>query len=1035
MNPGRLFDARGNAITLAKELGRGGEGAVYDVAGRPDAVAKVYLKPPGTQLSAKLCAMAGMASVSLLKIAAWPTATLHDSSGAIAGFTMPKVGGHKPIFQLYLPKPRLQAFPKADWRFLIHAAANTARAFATVHSAGLVIGDVNHGNLVVAKDATVQMIDCDSFQLSQAGQTWFCTVGVGTHQPPEMQGRDSYAGIVRTPNHDNFGLAVLIFQLLCMARHPFAGRFLGTGEPPSIEEAITASKYAYSRERSRTKMEAPPSSLPIGALSSELQDLFEQAFAPGVTQGGRPLADRWVSALGNLANDLRSCRTNSTHFYRNGLTTCPWCTIENASGITLFPVVFVPGAVGAGGMAALWQEVGRVPEPPALGPWPQTPPGGSSPSPESRQAAKKGQKLRVAAWASVAVALGAAFVVAPPQTRAFLIPVIGVLAFLIFQHAQKTKPGAFRKRLIDVKQDWETLRSSWIIPAHSQNFADIRNALSKHKAEYDDLPTERSKRLQRLQEQRRTKQLEDHLDQFPIASATISGIGSTRVAVLSSHGIDTAGDIVSARVLAIPKFGPTTLASLLAWRQIHERSFRFDPNRDVAQTDVAIIERDVATHKTRLEREVEAGLARLKSVSSATATRVLALNGSMAELGPRYAQAVADAAVVPEDRQTYLRLLGMSGMAIAVALISVVSTPPRPGVAQLAVSSVLADPHTPSSKPTVQPTPKVAATAPAVAASINALLEVLYADSPGSVRIPNAKACVGRACKPRSLGKDSWTSRDGVEHQIIAAVVEVKDDCHACSAILGIGQFRRSSPSDNWQKEILTPAVMHVGSYGVFSGTVTFVDGGSLGRVVELEDSGGGQGEFGSNAFLVMTVDNVFKEVLQVPLSLSVDGACDSKEAECRKRVTSANYNSKLSISVGDDRKLHLGQTFTAAIPISPASWIIDEHGVVRQTAGGKAGPGVYAQERATLQSPAFDQGRADRVTFEAWFGGLKDEVRLGAESWSSRRSLRSPGNCDPSPEQSQQWSAGCSAARQKLSAADVRRKFDPEYRRGWNSL
>ena len=35
--------------------------------------------------------------------------------------------------------------------FLIHTAANIARAFAVVHESGQVIGDVNHGNIVVFK--------------------------------------------------------------------------------------------------------------------------------------------------------------------------------------------------------------------------------------------------------------------------------------------------------------------------------------------------------------------------------------------------------------------------------------------------------------------------------------------------------------------------------------------------------------------------------------------------------------------------------------------------------------------------------------------------------------------------------------------------------------------------------------------------------------------------------------------------------------------------------------------------------------------
>ncbi len=187
MTAARVFDAQGAPVALGKELGRGGEGAVYDVQGRPDAVAKVYLKPPGPDRGEKIAAMAAMAENRLLKLAAWPTATLHGPSRAVVGFTMPKVAGHRPVFQLYGPKLRLQEFPRADWRFLIHAAANTARAFSVVHGAGLVVGDVNHGNLVVAQDATVTFFDCDSFQVARGGRTWLCEVGVGTHQPPERR--------------------------------------------------------------------------------------------------------------------------------------------------------------------------------------------------------------------------------------------------------------------------------------------------------------------------------------------------------------------------------------------------------------------------------------------------------------------------------------------------------------------------------------------------------------------------------------------------------------------------------------------------------------------------------------------------------------------------------------------------------------------------------------------------------------------------------------------------------------------------------
>ena len=304
----RAYDPAGTLVGLGKVLGRGGEGAVYDIQGRPDFVAKIYDPPKTTAHGEKLMAMVLMAEPQLLSLAAWPTSTLHGSSGSVIGFIMRKLTGYTPVFKLYIPKLRLHEFPRADWRFPIHAAANAARAFSNIHAAGHVVGDVNHGNLFVGQDATVRLIDCDSFQVSKGPRRWLCEVGVGTHQPPEMQ-LPSYVGVTRTANHDNFGLAVIIFQMLCMGRHPFAGRYLGSGNPPTIEEAIAKSQYAYSRDQRRTMMAPPPGSLPIDALTPDLQALFETAFAPSATN--RPSGGRWVTALEQIGAGLRECNQKS----------------------------------------------------------------------------------------------------------------------------------------------------------------------------------------------------------------------------------------------------------------------------------------------------------------------------------------------------------------------------------------------------------------------------------------------------------------------------------------------------------------------------------------------------------------------------------------------------------------------------------------------------------------------------------------------------------------------------------------------------
>ena len=665
----RVFDANRVPIVLGKGLGRGGEGAVYEIQGRPDSVAKLYLRQPTPAHQAKLIAMTGMASPTLLRLAAWPTSTMQDASGAVVGFVMPKVMGHNPVFKLYGPKLRLQEFPRADWRFLIHAAANTARAFSTIHTAGLVIGDVNHGNLVVGRDATVRLIDCDSFQVSKGKHTWFCEVGVDTHQPPEMQAKASYAGVFRTPNHDNFGLAVLIFQLLCMGRHPFAGRFLGTGDPPTIPEAIAKSRYAYSRDRQRTMLAPSAGSLPMDALASDVQDLFEAAFGPSAIRGGRPTGEQWVTALDKLASNLRECRQNQAHHFLSRLPHCPWCQIEAASGAPLFPVVFVTAPGATMGIVALWQEVTRLREPRPLPGLPDLNDQKIRPSIRALTLAKSARRWQVGAYAALATSTTLAFAVAAPDMRLLVAATIGASAAGIVGLGRTVPASRERRDLEKARKDWQALKPAWNAPAGMPHFADVRRELDLKKGQHDDLPNERAKRLQRLSEHIKQRQLEEYLDRFPIATARIRGIGPAKVAMLASYGINTAGDIELYKVLAVPGFGEVTTRKVLAWRQWHERTFRFDPHRGISPSDSALVERDIALTRAAIERDLSAGLARLKAIAASADARRSALEGQAAEIMDRYAQAAADVRAIPGDPVTHKRLLGLAGATLVLAMI------------------------------------------------------------------------------------------------------------------------------------------------------------------------------------------------------------------------------------------------------------------------------------------------------------------------------------------------------------------------------
>jgi hypothetical protein len=95
------------------------------------------------------------------------------------------------------------------------------------------------------------------------------------------------------------------------------------------------------------------------------------------------------------------------------------------------------------------------------------------------------------------------------------------------------------------------------------------------------------------------------------------------------------------------------------------------------------------------------------------------------------------------------------------------------------------------------------------------------------------------------------------------------------------------------------------------------------------------------------------------------------------------------------------------------------------------AAPSTWRGSTADDQSPSYQQGRADRLAWEQWFGTLGGDTRLGAVYWTGERHKPAPGNCVGTPE----FQQGCALARQRLATPDVRRKTEPQYWYGWNSL
>lgn len=332
------------------------------MVGQPDFVAKLYHKTPSADDCAKLEVLAQLRDDHLQRIAAWPVDVLRDDRGAGAGFLMPRASpGFLPVHELYNPRSRLRLFPAASWAFMVHVSYNTARAFAEMHQRGVVLGDVNHSNLLVNKQGHVFFIDCDSVQVRGGGRLYRCRVGVPEYTPPELQGHDLRT-VNRTEEHDAFGLAVLVFHLLMLGRHPYVGRHPGiaSGDP---SEFIRNSVFAYGATARHRGVSPPPLVPGLDLVGPALGSMFEAAFAPVGQARQRPKATQWIAAIEHLRGSLARCALEPGHFFAEGAPACTWCTLEGRLG----PLWPTPMQAGATNLAlAMWEQARRLYEDPRL---------------------------------------------------------------------------------------------------------------------------------------------------------------------------------------------------------------------------------------------------------------------------------------------------------------------------------------------------------------------------------------------------------------------------------------------------------------------------------------------------------------------------------------------------------------------------------------------------------------------------------------------------------------------------------------------
>ncbi|PQJ12700.1 hypothetical protein CJD36_002850 [Flavipsychrobacter stenotrophus] len=619
-----------------RELGRGGEGTVYELQNDGSRVLKQYNEPLSPLQIQKLQTMVGMRNPAIEAYAAWPSALVADDKGTVCGFIMKKLTGFVPLHMIFSPLDRKKMFPDKGYNFLVHVARNLATAFHKLHEAGLVVGDVNEGNILINANGLVSFIDCDSFQVKNETGYFFCEVGVPRYTPPELLARQSFDNVVRTTNTDSFSLAILIFQLLFLGRHPFAGRNKSAMDIDE-ETAIKLHEFAYSLTSRKKKLFPPFDSFDINNLTQPLMDAFHKAFETE----SRPVPAEWIKALDGLLTEMTTCSVSRIHSYPAKMAECPWCAFRKAKGIMYFldDTYLQADAL----LYDIEQFVNgfRI-DKMELKNW-----SGSmfdaSVTANSISAEWHKERAKALLVAVVYVILSlVCFVVVHP-----LSILAGGALLLAWMHsgpvAKKVKLE--KQRLLNNYEQIHGQMNKLIAAYNDSPDKELYligvNKLMKSVERFRALPDEGERLRREMEELIYNDNLQMYLRQFDINSHAIASIGQTRKTILLNAGIMTAAD-VSINLQKLVGIGPKTIQILLDWQRQMSLGFVYIPDTAKLAMGMQQVAADVATMKRDLERTIRQDYQSLSYHKLNVTNRALVLDRQIKDAVTQNTQAKLD---------------------------------------------------------------------------------------------------------------------------------------------------------------------------------------------------------------------------------------------------------------------------------------------------------------------------------------------------------------------------------------------------------